>query len=120
MQFAPFTLQVLDWHTVAAVVEVQPPVLVEPPFVVPHWPFVPQMFVTHSFAFAQVVVTLGPAQVFVTALHWPLVHTKAAVAAEQMPSWRPSFGIATPFDLSSTHVRALRSQCFVAGQSAST
>ena len=68
----------------------------------------------------QLVVVFGPAQVFVCALHWPEAQTSAAVAAEHTPSWSPSFGMATPFALSSTHVSALRSQCFAAGQSAST
>ena len=69
MQFAPFTLHVLDWHTAAAVLEVHPPAGVEPPFVVPHLPFEPHAFVTHSFARVQLVVVFGPAHVFVVALH---------------------------------------------------
>jgi hypothetical protein len=120
MQFAPFTLQVLDWHTVTAVLEVHPPVLVEPPFVVPHLPFEPHTFVMHSFATVQLVTVFGPAQVFVTALHAPLVHTSAAFAALQIPSWRPSIGIATPIGRSAVQVSALRLQCCVAAQSAST
>jgi hypothetical protein len=83
-------------------------------------PFEPHTFVTHSFAFAQVVVTFGPAHVFVTALHVPDWQVAVAFASLHTPVWRPSLGIATPFALSSTHESALRSQCFAAGQSPST
>jgi hypothetical protein len=120
MQFAPFTLHVLDWHTVDAVPLVQPPGAVTPPVVVPHLPFDPQTFVTHSFAAVQLVVVFAPAHVFVVALHWPDTHVAEAFAALHAPLWSPSFGIAAPFARSATHVSALRLQCCADGQSAST
>ena len=119
MQFAPFTLHVLDWHTVDAVPLVQPPGAVEPPEVVPHLPFEPHTFVTHWFASVQLVEVFGPAQMFVVALHWPDVHAAAAFVALQVPVWRPSFGMAAPFARSAVHVSALRLQCCAAGQSTS-
>jgi hypothetical protein len=120
MQFAPFTLHVLDWHTVDAVPLVHPPGLVPPPVVVPHLPFVPQTFVTHWFAAVQLVDVFGPAHVFVVVLHSPETHVAEAFAALHAPLWSPSFGIATPFARSAVHVSALRLQCCAAGQSAST
>jgi hypothetical protein len=91
------------------------------PSVRPHLPFdASHTFVTHWLAAVQVVVVFGPAQVFVTALHWPEVQVAAAFAVVHVPSWSPSFGIATPFALSSTQVSVFRLQCFAAAQSAST
>jgi hypothetical protein len=89
-------------------------------------PFEPHTFVTHSGAlvaveaYEHVVTVFGPAQVLVTGLHSPERQVAAAFAALQPPLWSPSFGIAAPIGLSSTHVSALRLQCFAAGQSAST
>jgi len=83
-------------------------------------PFEPHTLVTHSFALPHAVVTFGPAHVFVTALHSPDWHVARAFASLQTPVWSPSFGIATPFALSSTHVSVFRLQCFDAAQSAST
>ena len=120
MQFSPFTLHAPDWHTLAAVPDVHPPGDVPPPAYVPHFPFEPQTLATHSFAAVQLVVVLGPAHVLVLALHCPEAQVVAAFALEQVPSWRPSFGIATPFALSSTHVSVFRLQCFAVGQSLST
>jgi hypothetical protein len=121
MHVVEFVEQMPDWQLVDAVACVQP----EVPLVRPHLPFEPQTFVTHSGAFVaagyvQLVVTFGPAHVFVVALHWPDTQVAAAFDALQVPSWSPSFGIATPMALSSTQVSALRSQCFDAAQSAST
>jgi hypothetical protein len=113
-------LHIPDWQTAAL------PKHGPAPFGRPHLPSEPHTFVTHSFAFvavaeyAHVVVAFGPAQVFVTALHWPEVQVAAAFAVVHVPSWSPSFGIATPFALSSTHVSVFRLQCFAAAQSAST
>jgi hypothetical protein len=120
MQFAPFTLHVLDWHTVAAVAGRQSPGVVPPPVVVPHLPFDPHRFVAHSLAPVQIVVVFGPAQVFVVALHCPERHVAAAFAALHAPLWSPSVGIAMPLALSATQVSALRLQCCAAGQSPST
>lgn len=64
-------------------------------------------------------VPLGAEQVLREALHAPVAHTAAAVAAEQVPSWRPSFGIATPAASLLTQVNALRSQNWPDPQSAS-
>ena len=108
-------MHTFDWHRVGSAV-VQP----DSPSARPHFPFEPHTFVTHWFAFPQLVVTFGPAHVFVTALHLPDWHVASAFASLQTPVWSPSFGIATPFALSSTHVSAFRSQCFAAGQSPST
>ncbi len=108
-------LHVPDWQLVAA------PKHGPAPSVRPHLPFdASHTFATHWFAFVQLVVVFGPAQVFVTALHWPERHVAAAFAALHAPLWRPSFGMESPRPLSSPHVSALRLQCFAAGQSAST
>ncbi len=108
-------LHVPDWQLVAA------PKHGPAPSVRPHLPFdASHTFATHWFAFVQLVVVFGPAQVFVTALHWPEVQVADAFAALHVPSWSPSFGMATPFALSSTHVSVFRLQCFDAAQSAST
>jgi hypothetical protein len=115
MQFAPFTLQVFDWHT-PVFAAVQP----ASPFTRPHLPSVPQAFVTHWFAFVHAVVTFGPAQVFVVALHVVLSQVALAFDVLQTPVWSPSFGIATPFDLSAVQMPVLRLQCWFAAQSAST
>jgi hypothetical protein len=50
MQFAPFALHVPDWHTVAAVPEVQPAW----PSRSPHLPFVLHVPVAHCVARVQV------------------------------------------------------------------
>ena len=57
---------------------------------------------------------------FVVALHSWERHVANAFAVLHTPSWRPSFGMGSPFPLSSTHVSVFRLQCFAAVQSAST
>lgn len=115
MQCAPSTLHALDWHT-PVFAAVQP----ASPFTSPHLPSVPQALVTHWFAFAHAVVTFGPAQVFVVALHVVLSQVAVAFDVSQTPVWSPSFGIATPFDLSAAQMPVLRLQCWFSAQSAST
>jgi hypothetical protein len=82
-------------------------------------PFDPHAFATHSFALPH-AAPFGSAQVFATALHLPDRQVACASASLHVPPWRPSLGMATPAALSSTQARFARSQCFVAGQSAST
>lgn len=110
-----FALQTPDWQTNAPVATVHGPL----PFGVPHWPFAPQTFATHSAAKTHAAL-FAAAQVFVTALHWPETQTFSASAVAHTPSWRPSFGSARPATLSATHLSVVRSQWSAAAQSLST
>jgi hypothetical protein len=86
MQFAPFTLQVPDWHTAAAV-EAQPPVGTLP-FAVPHL-LLSHTLPAHSFAFVHAVLS-GPPQVPVTVLHVSETHTATWFVAVHGPMPLPS------------------------------
>ena len=80
----------------------------------------PQTFTTHLFAAPAQAAPFAPAQVFVVALHSPVAHTAAALAAEHVPLWRVSFAIATPARSLALQVKLERSQYCAALQSLST
>ena len=74
-----------------------------------HAPEAEHVFDVHCAEFVH-AVPLGAEQVLREGLHAPDAHTAAAVAVVQVPSWRPSFGIATPAASLLTQVNTLRSQ----------
>ncbi len=59
------------------------------------------------------------AQVLVTGLHDPELHTDCATGAEQTGAWSVSSGSGLPAARSATQVSVLRSQCWLAAQSES-
>lgn len=84
-------LQKPERHTVAAFEAVHGPA----PDSWPHWPSVPQMFVTHCEAMVQ-TEPLTSAQLLVAGLHAAVVQAALASDVEQTPSCRPSLGNAAP------------------------
>ena len=108
MQVLLFVEQIPDWQALAL------PAQGPAPLTSPQRPFVPHTLTTHSFACVQ-LAPFAAAHVFVVALHVALRQTAAAFPLVQVPLWRPSLGIATPFALSGVHVPALRLQCSLDG-----
>ena len=74
-----------------------------------HAPDAEQVFEVHCAPLVH-AVPLAAEQVLREGLHAPVTQTAAAFAAVQVPSWRPSFGIAAPAASFVMQVNVLRSQ----------
>jgi hypothetical protein len=105
-------LQVADWHWSAIAAEQLWP------FARPQVWFAPHTPTAHSDAPAQ-ATPFALAQVLLTGLHNPALHTDWATGAEQTGACNVSSGSAWPAARSATQVNVPRSQCWFAAQSAS-